>query len=457
MLPSRYGYGARRPRAGASQALGVFILSVAAAALVALVLLDRESDGPASGTSRAPDGPATGESPPLVAPLVSPEEMGLAGSLLFASVDHGNDAARFAVVDLSGDFPVEPRILQELPRIDAPWVLSPDFSKAVAPQPDGFVMVDLVAGTTSSLPVEASSCVSWAPSSNKFAYAPLGTERELRVWDLAGTSAAITRAASASYVRDATGERLRLAGELTCGVWLGDSRILLQRFNGAMPRQIVETVFKEDRTTVADLTPGGAPAVKDLGARLYPDSACPSGKAATFLAADGERQVSGNLANIDQVDLSPFREAPDEVRSLPQPVSGLNLSYAQFGDVGTDDTTKLGGRSPFRHDCLLFSYRYELAEDRISISLTDPATFEVVEQWQVPWGHGENPRAAAWLNLPDRNLIAVQTENDQTWVVDLDEGMVADIAMAGPRTPSTDSPLGVGLTLVGWRPGPPDS
>jgi hypothetical protein len=453
MLPSRYGYGARRPRAGASQALGVFILSVAAAALVALVLLDRETVGPAPGTSRAPGAPAAAESPPLVAP----EKMGLAGSLLFTSVDPSNNAARFAVVDLSGDFPAEPRMFQELPGVDAPWVLSPDFSKAVAPQPDGFVMIDLVAGTTTSLPVKGGSCVSWAPSSNRFAYAPLGTEQELRVWDLAGTSAAVTRAASASYVRDATGERLRLAGELTCGVWLGDSRIVLQRFNGVMPRQIVETVFKEDRTTVSDLTPGGAPAVKDLAARLYPDSACPSGKAATFLTANGNRQLSGNLANLDQVDLSPFREAADEVRSLPQPVRGLNMSYAQVGDVGIDDTTELSGKSPFRHDCMLFSYRYELAEDRISVSLTDPANFEVVEQWQVPWGHGENPRAAAWLDLPDRNLIAVQTENDQTWVVDLDEATVADIAMAGPGTPSIDSLLGVGLTLVGWRPGSPDS
>jgi hypothetical protein len=89
--------------------------------------------------------------------------------------------------------------------------------------------------------------------------------------------------------------------------------------------------------------------------------------------------------------------------------------------------------------------------------LTDPTNFEVVEQWQLPWGHGDNPRPAAWLNLPDRNLIAVQTENDQTWVVDLDEGTVAEIAMAGPASPSIDSPLGVGLTLLGWRPGPSDS
>lgn len=278
-------------------------------------------------------------------------------------------------------------------------------------------LLDLLSGEQRQLAAEPSGCFAWSPEGSRFSYTRPKSPAALFAYELENSrSTEISDVACGNYL-DFNAEG-RLCGELTCGAWLDETRLLFRRFTGSLPAKVTDLggltgqlkpypypELRADHSTIATIENGrvGLEELPELWNEL---ERCPD-QPYLLLRNDWATESDVFIAPVFS-DFSLFQPTP-----LPA-IVGADLR--QEGPLFVDA------------DCRVAYSLRKFHSDAPVLILLDPATLqEVYRSVRLPqdwvW-------SGVWADQPgDQFAVIERPRQDGTSIglIDLDNGAFANL------------------------------
>jgi hypothetical protein len=298
--------------------------------------------------------------------------------------------------------------------------------RQVALSPDGRYLVysgletpvtllDLVSGEQRQLASQPSACFAWSPDGSRFTYTRREAAQTLYAYELANDrSTKITQAACGNFLGFSS--EGKLCGELTCGVWLDEARLLFRRFSGSLPNKVTDRKglsgqaypypeLRADHSTIAAIERGQA-ALEELPELWNELERCPH---APYLllrkdwATDSELLIAPVFSDFSLFQPEPLPKVKDQL-------------YLQSSPLFVD------------RQCHLLAVVGTRYGDQVALAMIDPASLQ--EIFRSPILRLDWNWSGAWVGDPAERIAAIVQGGQggsTITLVDLDSGSHRDL------------------------------